>query len=219
MRVSEDRYNRDRLRFDLAMRMLRHGARTRTIRSWTGLTDDRLRKLYRSYTRQRSPGPSTYRTSIRVPRHAGFFLRSSALRFEASTLACFFYIVGLVAADEECLPISPAPSSLRRAETFCRAYEIHRMLYPVSRLSFEHAWLLLKALTAKEGVALSTCRQCHRLYVTDLTCIDLSSCGCGDRRLALPRRRRTPLRPARGRLLHAAVQHDGESLQQTALAE
>ena len=24
-------------------------ARTRTIRSWTGLTDDRIRKLYRSY--------------------------------------------------------------------------------------------------------------------------------------------------------------------------
>ena len=40
---------RDRLRLDLALRFMRHEARTHTIRKWTGLTDDRIRKLYRSY--------------------------------------------------------------------------------------------------------------------------------------------------------------------------
>jgi hypothetical protein len=49
MRITDDRYTRDRLRLDLALRLIRHEARTRTIRSWTGLTDDRIRKLYRSY--------------------------------------------------------------------------------------------------------------------------------------------------------------------------
>ena len=49
MRVSDDRYSRDRLRYDLALRLIRHEARTHTIRQWTGLTDDRIRKLYRSY--------------------------------------------------------------------------------------------------------------------------------------------------------------------------
>ena len=47
MRITDDRYTRDRLRLDLALRLIRHEARTRTIRNWTGLTDDRIRKLYR----------------------------------------------------------------------------------------------------------------------------------------------------------------------------
>ncbi len=49
MRISDDRYHRERLRMELALRFLRHEARTQTIRAWTGLTDDRIRKLYRSY--------------------------------------------------------------------------------------------------------------------------------------------------------------------------
>jgi hypothetical protein len=44
MRITDDRYTRDRLRLDLALRLIRHEARTRTIRSWTGLTDDRIRE-------------------------------------------------------------------------------------------------------------------------------------------------------------------------------
>ena len=60
MRVSDDRYNKDRLRFDLALRMVRYGARARTIRTWTGLSNDRLRKLCRAYMLPR-PQRSTRR--------------------------------------------------------------------------------------------------------------------------------------------------------------
>ena len=49
MRISDDRYSRERLRMELALRFLQHEARTQTIRTWTGLSDDRIRKLYRSY--------------------------------------------------------------------------------------------------------------------------------------------------------------------------
>ena len=49
MRISDDRYSRDRLRLDLALRFIHLEARTHTIRAWTGLTDDRIRKLYRTY--------------------------------------------------------------------------------------------------------------------------------------------------------------------------
>ena len=45
MRISDDRYSRDRLRLDLALRFIHHEARTHTIRAWTGLTDDRIRKF------------------------------------------------------------------------------------------------------------------------------------------------------------------------------
>ena len=49
MRISDDRYSRDRSRLDLALHFIRLGARTQTIRAWTGLTDDRIRKLNRDY--------------------------------------------------------------------------------------------------------------------------------------------------------------------------
>jgi hypothetical protein len=46
MRIHDDRYNRDRRRHEVALRFIQHEARTHTIRAWTGLTDDRIRKLY-----------------------------------------------------------------------------------------------------------------------------------------------------------------------------
>ena len=74
MRISEDRYDRDRQRLELALRFLTHEARTQTIRAWTGLTDDRIRKLYRSHLG---------RAACYVPRHRGqsphqsaYFMRS-----------------------------------------------------------------------------------------------------------------------------------------------
>ena len=45
MRIHDDRYNRDRRRFEVALRFIQHEARTHTIRIWTGLTDDRIRKV------------------------------------------------------------------------------------------------------------------------------------------------------------------------------
>ena len=45
MRISDDRYDRERSSLDLALQFLRHEARTQTIRTWTGLSDDRIRKL------------------------------------------------------------------------------------------------------------------------------------------------------------------------------
>ena len=49
MRVSDDRYTRDPPQFDLALRLIRHEARTTPSANGPDLTDDRIRKLYRSY--------------------------------------------------------------------------------------------------------------------------------------------------------------------------
>jgi len=46
MRISDDRYDRERSSLDLALQFLRHGARTQTIRTWIGLSDDRIRKVF-----------------------------------------------------------------------------------------------------------------------------------------------------------------------------
>ena len=43
MRISDDRYNRDRQNMEIELRLIGHEARTLTIREWTGLSDDRIR--------------------------------------------------------------------------------------------------------------------------------------------------------------------------------
>ena len=75
MRITDDRYTRDRLRLDLALRLIGHEARTRTIRSWTGLTDDRIRKLYRSYVAD-AGRRDVRRHRGKSPRQNAFFMRN-----------------------------------------------------------------------------------------------------------------------------------------------
>src|SRR6186997_2321381 len=77
MRISDDRYSRDRLRLDLALRFIHHEARTHTIRAWTGLTDDRIRKLYRTYLYE-AGGTGVARHRGKSPRQAAFFTRRRA---------------------------------------------------------------------------------------------------------------------------------------------
>ena len=49
MKLTDDRYARERAQLELALRMIRHEARTLTIKTCTGLSDDRIRKLYGTY--------------------------------------------------------------------------------------------------------------------------------------------------------------------------
>src|SRR5271168_5213881 len=97
MRVSDDRYTRDREKFDVALRLIRHEARTYTIRQWTGLSDDRIRKLYRSYC-QHGAARAVTRHRGKSPRQAAFFFRNSEVAFHAAQLASLFLIYGLVGA-------------------------------------------------------------------------------------------------------------------------
>src|SRR5271168_4554478 len=97
MRISDDRYSRDRLLLDIALRFIRHEARTRTIRVWTGLTDDRIRKLYRFYI-------SDSNNSV-PPRHRGkspqqitFFIRSARARQQSALFASLCCLLGALPA-------------------------------------------------------------------------------------------------------------------------
>src|SRR5712692_5980349 len=94
MRISDDRYSRERLCLQLALRFLEHEARTQTIRAWTGLSDDRIRKIYRSYL-------SHVRRDL--PRHRGksphqvaYFTRSLRLQEETAVLASVLSLLGVV---------------------------------------------------------------------------------------------------------------------------
>src|ERR1700758_3057099 len=96
MRISDDRYSHERARMELALRFLRHEARTQTIRAWTGLSDDRIRKLYRSYmshTRRHLP-----RHRGKSPHQVAYFTRSLRVQEETAVLASLLSLLGVVPA-------------------------------------------------------------------------------------------------------------------------
>ncbi len=165
MRVTDDRYSRDRQRFDLAMRMIQHEARTRTIRVWTGLSDDRIRKLYRSYVDGR--GAAIKRHRGKSPTQTAFFLRNAEARRHSSALAGLFAILGLLRDAAAGRQAGGTLAALQWGELFCQTYETYASLYRSQRISFEHAWHLLHLLQRSAELRAGRCPGCQALMVVD----------------------------------------------------
>jgi hypothetical protein len=164
MRISEDRYSRERLCLQLALRFLEHEARTQTIRTWTGLSDDRIRKLYRSYMT---------RASRYVPRHRGksphqvaYFARSIRVQQETVWLASLLSLLGVI-PPEPCTDGAHALPNVARGELLCQAFETYREMIPSSQISFEHAVFLATTLSRGEQLRLGGCTDCGSLVVTE----------------------------------------------------
>ena len=67
MRLTDDRYAGEKSQFELAIRMIGHEARTRAIRECTGLSDDRIRKVYATYFRNSGNTPCEVITACTPP--------------------------------------------------------------------------------------------------------------------------------------------------------
>jgi hypothetical protein len=176
MRVSDDRYTRDRQKFDLALRLIRHEARTFTIRQWTGLSDDRIRKLYRSYCQQGAARAVT-RHRGKSPRQAAFFFRSPEVNFHAAQLASLFLIYGLVGTAGGQLESCYRVGSLQSGILLCQAYEAYLELHAPVSISFEHAWFLLLALARRDEVGMARCEDCGGVRLRDLLSRHEQTCG------------------------------------------
>jgi len=185
MRISDDRYSRDRLRLDLALRFIHHEARTHTIRAWTGLTDDRIRKLYRTYLCE-AGGSRVARHRGKSPRQAAFFTRSLRMRREAAVFASVSSLFGLISPQHLMAEsaVQPAPSVARGA-LLCETFEVYRALVGESQISFEHAVYLLGALHSGEELRVAHCRECTGVLVADRLALRTPVCNdCGASRPA-----------------------------------
>ena len=176
MHISNDRYFRDRQRHDLALRMIRHEARTCTIRTCTALTDDRIRRLYKTFARYQARQHASIQIRRRrgkSPRQIAFFTRNVFIQFESSFLTGVFASFGLLrprstAAGED--------SILEFGQLFCDAYETHLQLLQTSRISFEHAWFLLQLLVRGGSLQLARCRHCYSRYLRDALNVARRAC-------------------------------------------
>jgi len=185
MRVSDNRYNRDRQKFDLALRMIRHEARTCTIRTWTGLTDDRIRKLYRSYLQTDRAHP-VRRHRGKSPSQVEFFLRNPGTLFEAQTLGSLFFLWELLGLAATRPGRGHVATSIERGALFCTAYETYTALHAPARISFEHAWFLLGALIRADELRFETCGTCGAVVLEDRLAERRNAClQCRDMSRAL----------------------------------
>jgi hypothetical protein len=178
MRISDDRYSRDRLRLDLALRFIHHEARTHTIRAWTGLTDDRIRKLYRTYLYE-AGGATVPRHRGKSPRQAAFFTRSLRMRRESAVFASVGSLFGLI--TPQTITVAPRPEAaltVARGALLCETFEAYTALMGESHISFEHAVYLVSALLAGDELRVAHCRDCSGVLVTDR--LALRSPVCND---------------------------------------
>jgi hypothetical protein len=164
MRICDDRYSRERLCLDLALKFLRHEARTQTIRKWTGLTDDRIRNLYRSYMSK---------SAQYIPRHRGksphqiaYFARSLRVQWETAQLASLFSLFNVVPARPG-FEVALSLPTVARGEKLCFAYETYLTTIPTAQISFEHAVFLAVSLARGDQLRLSGCRECTALVVLE----------------------------------------------------
>lgn len=189
MRLTDDRYAAERSQFELALRMIGHEARTRTIRECTALSDDRIRKLFTTYFR------GTGCTDIRrrrgkSPRQVGRFVKNAENQLQATVLVTLFCTGLLVRIDRDgtVKPCWPRPD-VEFGHRLCRAYETYLLLHEQPDLSFEWAWNLLFSISYNDELYLACCRSCGGRYVQDAYALDYKTCPTCD---IVARRRRRP---------------------------
>jgi hypothetical protein len=165
MASTEDRYGRALRRYNLALKLIREDVRTQTIRIWTGMSRDSVKRLCALYRKEnahhalvRPRGPS--------PRQAARFLRSKRIRSEAAIFAGICYRAGI-------LPSAPMPQAprlfpgLARGEELYAAFLRFRVFAPASELTLEQLMGLALILAERIELALTRCVSCGAMVLGD----------------------------------------------------
>ena len=203
MRITDDRYSRDTARMNLAIRLIRLEARTRTIRRWTGLSDDRIRKLYRSYLRDSKTSVRRHRG--KSPQRSSVFLGTGRAARHATALASLLSAIGALpaaAATQAAATAANKDHGWRPAlsgDLVCDAYEAYCSLLPSREIGFEHAVLLASALSSGRDLRLAGCRFCASPVLAEAVSLRPPVC---DR--CTPRDDERPQRPGAAKLGHPA---------------
>jgi hypothetical protein len=173
VRATDDRYRGEQAKFDLALRMIAHEARTGTIRYWTHLSDDRIRKLYGTYFKfDKTQG--VRRRRGRSPTQIAPLVRNTSRALETGVLAHLLLEHGLVSIEAP-----PGPSlrgNIDLGHRFCECYETYGLLVSRPSLSFEWTWNLLLNIRRAEELALARCPDCSLGYVRDLLALPSEAC-------------------------------------------
>jgi len=174
MRATDNRYAGERERFDLAIRMIGHEARTGTIRQCTGFTEDRIRKIYASYF----PGADGVRRRRgKTPSQIAPFVSSARRQGEASLLTGLLVLSGVMQPDRDCRTLRAVfEPGVRLGNGLCDGFEAYRALHPEPQLTFEWTWNLYRCAVSRRELQLAWCGLCDGPYVQDAYALDYQRC-------------------------------------------
>ena len=172
MRATDDRYRGEQAKFDLALRMIKHEARTGTIRYWTGLNDDRIRKLYTTYFKF-GQDPVRRRRG-RSPTRIGPLVRTPTRALESGVFTNLLLTNGLFSIEQP--PGPTLKGNVDLGARFCECYETYDLLVPRGALTFEWGWNLLTSIRRGDELGIACCETCSVCYVFDLLSLPRSAC-------------------------------------------
>jgi hypothetical protein len=159
--VTDDTIGRYFRRYQLALRLIAHGARMQTVCDWSGLTRDQLVTLrhrwgFDAEEGRRGPAPTSFHVFFRSRRHRG----------EAALFASLCRIVGAKSARRG-NDLAKSLCALEHGEVLCEAFEAFREWQPSAELAFEHAVLLAVSVGQATQVALAHCSDCGAAVLFD----------------------------------------------------
>jgi hypothetical protein len=172
MRATDDRYRGEQGKFELALRMIKHEARTGTIRYWTGLNDDRIRKLYITYFK--FGAAPVRRRRGRSPSRVGPLVRTPLRALESGLFANLLVSNGLFSVEHPPGPVLRGNVDL--GHRFCECFETYDLLVPGGALTFEWGWNLLLSIRRGDELGIARCKACSICYVFDLLSLPRSAC-------------------------------------------
>jgi hypothetical protein len=176
MRVTDHRYVGELDRFNLAIRLIHHEARTGTIRACTGFSEDRIRKIYTTYFKDRG-ARSIKRRRGKSPRRVAQFVNSAPRQIEATVLAGLFLLceAGELGSGGR-LERLAATDRVALGQRLCQAFETYQGVHPEPRWSFEWAWNLYHSLVESRELYFAYCDGCAGPYVQDAYALDYRRC-------------------------------------------
>ena len=179
MRIWGHRYSRDLQRFNLALRMIAHEVRTSTISEWTGLHEDRIRTLYRSYYSEHG-GSLSGRRRGPSPQSLSFFFGSARSRSESAAVVGLCYLLDVLPTETVANPRRDLPD-VPRGQRLCVAYEMYLELVPRTVMTLEHVVLLIMTVAKGHEFRAGHCVSCGGVIVIDRSSMRRWSCThCGD---------------------------------------
>ncbi len=157
----DDRTRRDLRRYQLALRLMAHRARTRTISAITNLTRHQLttlRRRWRVTEDMRRRGPS--------PKSMAVFFHSARARSEGASLAVLCLVLNALPLRRTA-ESTKSFLSLDMGERLCEVFEAYQACFPPSDLEFEQVLLLVVGLAEGDAIKLGSCGKCGGTILID----------------------------------------------------
>lgn len=170
--LASDGARRDSRRYQLALRLIAHRARTRTISAMTSLSRHQQAALRQRWgvtedTRHRGPSPSSLSRFTHSPR----------ARSEGAVLAVFCGIFGLLPIGKPTIQPRRKLLTLEFGERLCDTYESYRACFPWVKLEIEELLSFAIGIAANEVIGVGRCDSCRGTVIIDRLAPQRPSCG------------------------------------------